>query len=87
METPILMIIGTIFLMELGDKTQLATVAFASQHNALWVYVGVVLGLALCTVLSVLIGGAIERYVPKEYLRYVVGSIFLITGVWTLLSH
>ncbi len=87
METPILMIIGTIFLMELGDKTQLAAVAFASQHNGLLVYLGVITGLALCTILSVLVGEAIERYIPKEYLRYVVGAIFILTGVFALLHR
>lgn len=80
------LVTGTIFLMELGDKTQLAAIGFASKYPPFWVYLGVVCGMALCTVISVLFGKAIATLFPPRYLKMLVGIIFIGTGVWTLIS-
>lgn len=80
------LVAGTIFLMELGDKTQLAAIGFASKYSPFWVYLGVVCGMALCSVISVLLGKAITTLFPPRYLKLLVGIIFIGTGVWTLIS-
>jgi len=80
------LITGTIFLMELGDKTQLAAIGFASKYHPLWVYLGVIFGMALCTIISVAVGKLISTLVPLRYLKLVVGILFVGVGIWTLLS-
>jgi len=80
------LIVGTIFLMELGDKTQIAAIGFASKYRPMFVYLAVVLGMALCTVLSVVIGKTAATFIPLKYLKIFVGILFIAVGIWTLLS-
>ena len=80
------LIVGTIFLMELGDKTQLAAISFASKYRPMLVYLAVVLGMALCTVVSVAIGKTAATFIPVKYIKIFVGLLFVAVGIWTLLS-
>ena len=77
----------TIFVAELGDKTQLATMLFASgkEVSKLTVFVGASLALVLASAIGVLAGSLLSHYVSERALRYVAGGGFLIIGLWTLL--
>jgi putative Ca2+/H+ antiporter (TMEM165/GDT1 family) len=73
-----------IFLAELGDKTQLVTISFASKYPQIPVFWGVFLGMSMVTVLGVVVGTIIFQYVPIFYVKVISGAIFIIFGIWTL---
>lgn len=73
-----------IFLAELGDKTQLVTISFASKYPQHPVFWGVFLGMSMVTVLGVLIGTILFEYIPIFYIKVLSGGIFIIFGIWTL---
>jgi len=78
---------GMIFLAELGDKTQLATFAFAAQSESrLAVFIGSASALVLTSVLAVLLGSWIARFVPAHYMKGAAGVLFIVLGVWMLVS-
>ena len=77
----------TIFVAELGDKTQLATLLYASEvHNPkLTVFVAAALALVLTSAIGVLAGGLVSEYLSPRVLSWVAGLGFIGIGVWTLL--
>lgn len=81
-------VFGTVFLAELGDKTQLATLLYASDAKvSKWtVFAGAALALVLTSALGVLGGALISRYVSERTLNWVAGIGFILVGVWTLLK-
>lgn len=78
----------TVFIAELGDKTQLATFLYAADKSAnKWVvFTGAALALILATALGVLVGGLISHYVSPKALSTLAGLGFIGVGVWTLYS-
>jgi putative Ca2+/H+ antiporter (TMEM165/GDT1 family) len=81
-------VFGTVFLAELGDKTQLATVLFASKPSVslVTVFVGASLALILASLIAVAAGSVISHYVDPRYLSYIAGAGFIIIGIWTILQ-
>lgn len=79
-------VFATVFIAELGDKTQLATLLFAADKEvSKWlVFAGASLALVVTSALGVLAGSAISHYVSEKYLNYVAGIGFVLIGVWTL---
>jgi putative Ca2+/H+ antiporter (TMEM165/GDT1 family) len=77
-----------IFVAELGDKTQLATLLFAADKDVskLTVFVGASLALIVTSGIGVLAGGVISQYVSEKYLHYVAGIGFVGIGIWTLMK-
>jgi len=77
-----------VFIAELGDKTQLATMLFAADKDVsrLTVFIGASLALIVATAVGVLAGGIITQYVSEKALQYVAGIGFIAIGVWTLLT-
>ncbi|MFZ0449000.1 MAG: TMEM165/GDT1 family protein [Desulfatiglandaceae bacterium] len=76
---------GMIFLAELGDKTQLATLAFAAESKSrLAVFLGSAGALILTSLLAVVFGSFINRFVPASYIRIGAGALFVILGGWML---
>jgi putative Ca2+/H+ antiporter (TMEM165/GDT1 family) len=74
------------FLVEIGDKTQIATVALAARFDGiLMVTVGTTLGMMLVNVPAVLCGDGIARLVPLKPIRMVAAVLFAILGAMTLL--
>ena len=89
MDLKILFVVfGTVFLAELGDKTQLATVLFASKPEVslITVFVGASLALILSSLLAVAAGSVISQYVDPRYLSYIAGAGFIIIGIWTIVQ-
>jgi putative Ca2+/H+ antiporter (TMEM165/GDT1 family) len=79
-------VFGIVFLAELGDKTQLATLLFAAKSpgNLVAVFVGASVALVLASAIGVVAGGFISHYVSPKYLSYVAGVGFLIIGAITI---
>ena len=79
-------VFGTVFLAELGDKTQLATVLFASKSTTalLTVFLAATAALALTSAIGVAAGGILAVYLNPKYLSYFAGIGFIAVGVWTL---
>jgi putative Ca2+/H+ antiporter (TMEM165/GDT1 family) len=76
----------TVFVAELGDKTQLATMLFAADKGAskLTVFAGACLALILASAIGVLAGGIISQYLTEKHLHYLAGAGFILIGSWTL---
>jgi putative Ca2+/H+ antiporter (TMEM165/GDT1 family) len=73
---------GTIFLAELGDKTQLATLALAAGGRSRWVvFMGAALALCATSALAVLGGDLVSRYVSPVWLKRAAGALFIVLGV------
>ena len=81
-----LTVFGTVFLAELGDKTQLATVLFASRSTAsLWtIFIAASAALVLTSAIGVAAGAIISEYVNPRYLSYAAGIGFIVIGAWTI---
>jgi len=78
---------GMIFLAELGDKTQLATFCLAADCNSrLSVFLGSAGALLLSSLIAVLFGTAISRFIPPVYIKTGAGIFFIVVGIWTLFS-
>lgn len=79
-------VFATVFLAELGDKTQLATVLFAARNAEArwWVFLAAAAALVLATAIAVLAGGLIAQYVNTRMLTRIAGVGFILIGVWTL---
>jgi len=78
---------GMIFLAELGDKTQLATFAFAADGKSrLAVFIGAAGALVLTSLIAVILGAAVSSVVPANYVKTGAGALFIILGFWIMLS-
>ena len=72
----------TVFVAEIGDKTQLATMLFASEK----VFAGSAIALVCAAAIGVLVGAQLERFVKPSTLKTVAGIGFIAIGAWTLFS-
>jgi len=79
-------VFGTVFLAELGDKTQLATLLFASRSNvSLWtIFFAASAALVLTSAIGVAAGSVVSQYVNPRYLSYAAGVGFIVIGAWTI---
>ena len=72
----------TVFLAEMGDKTQLTTITLSSTTNKpLAVFLGSSIALILATLLGALAGGSIANLIPAFLLKLLSGIVFLIIGI------
>lgn len=75
----------TIFLAEMGDKTQFAALAASSNtRSTLSVLLGVVLALSIAGVLGVLFGRYLSSMMNLQFMRYFSGTLFVLIGIWVL---
>ena len=79
-------VFATVFLAELGDKTQLATMLFAAKNpQAKWlVFLAAAAALVVAAGMGVIMGGIIAQNVNTTLLTRVVGVGFILIGEWTL---
>ena len=76
------------FLAEIGDKTQIATVALAARYDSVfWVMLGTTLGMMLANAPAVVIGNKLATRLPIALIHKIGALIFLIIGVSTLAQH
>ncbi|MFZ5447654.1 MAG: TMEM165/GDT1 family protein [Thermodesulfobacteriota bacterium] len=72
---------GTIFLAEMGDKTQLAALTMTAETRLpLPVFLGASLALCLVTLLGVAFGGLASQWLPEGLLKKIAGASFIIIG-------
>lgn len=75
----------TFFLAEMGDKTQLATVALAAHYaNPLWVVAGTTLGMLIADVPAVFVGNRFAEKIPMKLVHGIAAAIFAVMGLLTL---
>jgi putative Ca2+/H+ antiporter (TMEM165/GDT1 family) len=80
--------LGTIFLAELGDKTQLAAILMtAKTGRPLPVFGGAVMALALVTLMGVLFGEGLIRIIPQNLLKKGAALFFVLIGLWMFFSR
>ncbi len=77
----------TVFIAELGDKTQLATLLFAADRdvNKWLVFLGASGALIATSAIGVIVGGALAQYVSERTLHWIAGVSFIGIGLWTIL--
>jgi putative Ca2+/H+ antiporter (TMEM165/GDT1 family) len=82
------LVFATVFLAELGDKTQLATVLFAAERRlGAWpLFLVASLALVCAAGIGVLAGGFIAKHVDVRILSMVAGAGFIAIGMWTLIA-
>jgi putative Ca2+/H+ antiporter (TMEM165/GDT1 family) len=83
----LLTVFATVFLAELGDKTQLATMLYAADREVskLTVFLGASLALVLASGIGVIAGSLLSEYISGKVLQYIAGAGFIIIGIWTLM--
>jgi len=81
-------IFATVFLAEIADKTQIATILYASntQYNKLVVFLGSALALCLASAIAVFAGSMLSQWINGKVMSRVAGSLFIIVGIWTFLK-
>jgi putative Ca2+/H+ antiporter (TMEM165/GDT1 family) len=81
-------VFSTIFIAEIGDKTQLATILYASgaEYGKLTVFLGSSLALVSTSALGVLVGAALAQSLNPKYLSWVAGAGFIGIGIWTIIK-
>lgn len=78
----------TVFLAELGDKTQLATLLFAAEQHVskVGVFAASASALVLSSLLAVLVGAQLSTYLSPRLLKLIAGAGFVAIGIWVLLD-
>ena len=84
----LLSVFSVVFIAELGDKTQLATLLFAADKHVskLTVFIGASLALIVASGIGVLAGGLVAQYVGEKMLHHIAGTGFILIGIWTFLK-
>jgi putative Ca2+/H+ antiporter (TMEM165/GDT1 family) len=79
----------TVFLAELGDKTQLSTMLYASktQANHWAVFCGSALALVCASAIGVALGSQFEKWIDPKTLKVIAGVLFVAVGLWTIFSE
>jgi len=77
-----------VFIAEIGDKTQLATMLFAADKEVskLTVFFGASLALIVASAIGVFAGSLISQYISEKQLHYIAGIGFVGIGIWTILK-
>ncbi|MFB3885835.1 MAG: TMEM165/GDT1 family protein [Thermodesulfobacteriota bacterium] len=81
-------VFSAVFIAELGDKTQLATMLFAADReiSKLTVFIGASLALIVTSAIGAVAGGIVSQFISEKHLHYIAGIGFIGIGIWTLLK-
>lgn len=73
---------AAVFLAEVGDKTQLATLSFAAASRSFWgVFLGSSLALVSTSLIAVVVGSVLHRFLPTRWVHLGAGVLFIVIGV------
>ena len=80
-------IFASVFIAELGDKTQLATMLFAADKEVskFTVFIAASVALVIASAIGVLAGTLISQYIEEKHLHYIAGIGFILIGITTLI--
>ncbi len=70
-----------IILTEWGDKTQIAAAIFATQYNAIFVFIGTITALLILSLIAIFFGKIIYKRIDKKFVNKIAGIIFIILGI------
>ena len=70
-----------IMLTEWGDKTQIAAAIFATQYNAIFVFIGTMTALLILSLIAIFFGKIIYERIDKKFVNKIAGIIFIILGI------
>ena len=81
-------VITTVFLAEIADKTQLATMLFASdaKNSKLTVFLAASAALVVASAVAVFAGAFLSHYIDEKLMSRIAGVIFIAVGIWTLVK-
>jgi len=84
----LLTVFTTVFIAELGDKTQLATILFSMDKGVskFGVFIAAALALVLSTAIGVAVGGTASHFLNRRVLSIIGGISFICIGIWTLVQ-
>lgn len=80
----VLLSFSLVFVAEMGDKTQLATLGMTARYGPSTVFAGVAIGAALVNLVSATLGAAVASAVPLSSLRLLAGAFFICLGLWSI---
>lgn len=75
-----------IFVAEMGDKTQILAMTFATRYNAGQVFIGIFLGVILNHSIAILLGTYVSNFINPNILQVLAGILFIIFGLWALIN-
>jgi len=79
---------ATVFLAELGDKTQLATVGFAASGKSPWiVFLGAAFALVVTSLLAVIVGTGLQKVLPVRIIHIFSGVLFVGIGLLLIIKN
>jgi len=82
-------VFGAVFLAEIGDKTQLATMLFSAEgESSRWVvFAASAAALFTAAAIGVIVGAQLERFIKPQTLKIVAGAGFIVIGLWTIFAR
>ncbi|OBK18053.1 TMEM165/GDT1 family protein [Mycobacterium asiaticum] len=80
----LLTVVSSFVLAEMSDKTTLATITLASDHNWVGVWIGTTLGMILADGLAIIVGLLLHQRLPEQLLHFLASLLFLLFGLWML---
>lgn len=80
----ILVVTAAFFLAELGDKTMLATVTLAAQHDWLGTWLGSTVGMVVADALAIAVALLLGKHLPDRVIRYGCAAMFTVFGLWLI---
>jgi len=84
---PVITVAVAFFIAEMGDKTQLMTIAIsADSHNPLFILMGTTIGMLIADGIGIIGGAWMCRHIPEIYIKWVAGIVFMIFGTLTIYS-
>jgi putative Ca2+/H+ antiporter (TMEM165/GDT1 family) len=84
----LIIVFWSVFLAEIGDKTQLATMMFSAEgRDPYIVFIGSAVALILAAGIGVVAGNWLSTRIDPSFIKMVAGAGFIIIGVWTLFSR
>ena len=85
--TAFLLSFGVVFVAELGDKSQLMALTFATRYRPVLVLVGITVATALINAISVAVGYGLGLALPTHWISVAAGLVFIGFAIWTLLDR
>jgi len=83
----LLTVMSTFILAEMSDKTTLATLTLASNHDWVGVWIGTTVGMVLADALAIAVGRLLHQRLPAQLLHVLASLLFLLFGLWMLLDN